>query len=198
VESGLRFPVIVKPNHEGTSKGIGGKSVVQTHEELMEAVQYQWKKFQEPILCEEYIEGKEYTIGVLGNSTLKILGPMEIAFGPAAGKYPVYSFEAKHAPPENQFFSVVCPVSLGREMDRKIQAFSKKVFRSLGCRDVGRIDFRIDNRGNIYFLEINPLPGLAPGFSDLVIMADKCTMSYETLIKRILTPSIQRWRNSIA
>ena len=192
---GLRFPVIVKPNHEGTSKGIGGKSVVMNQDDLQDAAVAQWKKYQEPILLEEYIEGREYTIGVLGNSTIKILGPMEIKFGPAAGTYPVYGFEAKNAPAENDYFSVVCPVSLGRDLDRKMAAFAKKVFRSLGCRDVARIDFRIDGRNNLYFLEINPLPGLAPGFSDLVVMAEKSGMTYESLIKRILTPAIQRWRN---
>jgi len=195
IEAGLRFPVIVKPNHEGTSKGIGGKSVVMSQEEMLVEAQSQWKRFQEPILCEEYIEGREYTIGVLGTSTLKILGPMEIKFGSGAGQYPVYSFEAKHAPLENDMFSTVCPVSLGRELDRKVVAFAKKVFRSLGCRDVGRIDFRVDARGNIFFIEINPLPGLTPGFSDLVVMSEKCGMSYDALIKRILTPAIQRWRN---
>jgi D-alanine-D-alanine ligase len=121
---------------------------------------------------------------------------MEIVFGAAAGKYPVYSFEAKTGPSENNpIFKTVCPVPLGRDMDRKIAAFAKKAFRSLGCRDVARIDFRVDMKGSIYFLEINPLPGLSPGFSDLVIMAEKCGMPYESLIKRILTPAVQRWRN---
>lgn len=195
IEPGLRFPVIVKPNHEGTSKGIGGKSVVTSHEELLAEVANQWKKFQEPILCEEYIEGKEYTIGVLGTTTLKVIGPMEILFTPVAGRFPVYSFEAKQDnPADNPIFQLVCPVVLGREQDRKVAAFARKVFRSLGCRDVARMDFKIDTKGNIYFIEINPLPGLTPGFSDLVVMAEKCGMAYETLIKRILTPAIQRWR----
>lgn len=195
IEGGLKFPVIVKPNHEGTSKGIGDKSVVTNADELQEAVAAQWKRYQEPILCEEYIEGKEYTIGVLGNATLKILGPMEIKFGPGAGRFPVYSFEAKHAPLENDIFSTVCPVSLGKDTDRKITAFAKKAFRSLGCRDVARLDFRVDAKGNPYFLEINPLPGLAPAFSDLVVLAEKSGMNYDALIKRILTPAVQRWRN---
>jgi D-alanine-D-alanine ligase len=196
IDTGLRFPVIVKPNHEGTSKGIGGKSVVNNQEDLQNEVASQWKRFQEPILCEEYIEGREYTIGILGNSTLKLLGPMEIRFTDKAGQFPVYSFEAKQDnPADNPIFSVVCPVSLGRETDRKVASFAKKAFHSLGCRDVARIDFRVDNTGNIYFIEINPLPGLAPGFSDLVILAEKSGMSYEGLIKRILTPAIQRWRN---
>jgi D-alanine-D-alanine ligase len=188
---------MVKPNSEGTSKGIGEKSVASNPEELQEMANALWKKFQTPVLCEEYIEGKEYTVGILGNSTLKILGPMEIAFKSAAGQYPVYSFEAKQQsnPIDNDILQVFCPVSLGREMDRKIAQFAKKSFRSLGCRDVARIDFRIDNKGNIYFLEINPLPGLSPGFSDLTVMAERSAMSYEGLIKRILTPAIQRWRN---
>ena len=196
VEPGLRFPVIVKPNSEGTSKGIGGKSVVNNPEELQEAVQTLWRRYQSPVLCEEYIEGKEYTVGLLGNSALKILGPLEIVFKSAAGKYPVYSFEAKQGEPgNNPIFEIACPVVLGRDLDRKISNFAKKVFRALGCRDVGRIDFRLDSKGNIYFLEINPLPGLAPGFSDLTIMSERTGLSYEALIKRIVTPAIQRWRN---
>jgi D-alanine-D-alanine ligase len=198
LDTNLTFPVIVKPNHEGTSKGIGGKSVATTPDQLQEIVQTLWKRFQSPILCEEYIEGKEYTIGLLGNGTLKVLGPLEIVFKPAAGRYPVYSFEAKQGTPtDNPLFQVVCPVSLGKELDRKIANFAKKVFRSLGCRDVSRIDFRVDPKGNIYFIEVNPLPGLAPSFSDLTIMAERGGMTYEILIKRILTPAIQRWRNIV-
>ncbi len=197
VENGLKYPVIVKPNHEGTSKGIGEKSVVNNYQELQDAVLFQWKKFQEPILCEEYIEGREFTIGVLGNNTLKVLGPLEIQFLPASGKYPVYSFEAKHVPTDsNPLFNYVCPVSLGKEMDRKIANFAKKTFKLLGCRDVARIDFRLDAQGTVYFIEVNPLPGLTPGFSDLVILSERCGLPYDSLIKRILSPAIQRWRNS--
>lgn len=192
----LRFPVIVKPNHEGTSKGIGMKSVVSNVTEMQEVMQEQWKRFGEPILCEEYIEGRELTIGVLGNNTLKVLGPMEILFTEKAGQYPVYSFEAKQDnPDDNPIFKISCPVSLGRDLDRRIQVFAKKCFHSLGCRDVGRVDFKVDAKGNIFFLEINPLPGLTPGFSDLVVLAERTGMNYEVLIKRILTPAIQRWRS---
>ncbi len=196
VEPGLKFPVIAKPNQEGTSKGIGEKSVVHTPEELHRVNQELWQTFRSPVLCEEYIEGEEYTIGVLGTSTLKVLGPLQFRFKEAAGKFPVYTFEAKQSNPfNNPIFELNCPVQLGREMDRKVNAFAKKVFKILGCRDVARIDFRIDSKGDIYFIEINPLPGLTPGFSDLVVMAERCGMSYESLIKRILTPAMQRWRS---
>lgn len=194
VDLGLRFPVIVKPNHEGTSKGIDDKSVARNPEDLQAALASLWRKFRSPILVEEYIEGREFTIGILGNSTLKLLGPMEIVFTPEAGPFPVYSFEAKQSS-VNHLCRFVCPVPLGRELDRKISAFAKKAFRSLGCRDVARIDFKVDPGGNIYFLEVNPLPGLAPAFSDLVVLGERSGLSYEILIKRILTPAIQRWRN---
>ncbi len=197
VEPGLTFPVIVKPNQEGTSKGIGGKSVVSNQAELEVLVKELWGRFHEPVLCEEYVEGREFTIGVLGNSTLRLIGPMEIKFLHDAGQYPVYSFEAKNLPNDsNNIFQLECPASLGKEMDRKIAAFARKVYRSLGCRDVARIDFKIDSKGGIYFLEINPLPGLTPGFSDLVVMSERSGLSYENLINRILTPAMQRWRSA--
>jgi D-alanine-D-alanine ligase len=196
VDPGLRFPVIAKPNQEGTSKGIGDNSVVHSPEELHQVNQMLWQQFKSPVLCEEYIEGEEFTIGVLGTGTLKVLGPMQFKFKEAAGKFPVYTFKAKQSNPfQNPIFELQCPVQLGRDMDRKVSAFAKKVFKLLGCRDVARIDFRIDSKGGIYFIEINPLPGLSPGFSDLVVMAERCGMSYESLIKRILTPAIQRWRS---
>ena len=197
VEPGLRFPVIVKPNAEGTSKGIGGKSVVNSQSELEQVALALWQKNRDPVLCEEYIEGRELTIGVLGNTTLRLLGPMEIVFLKDAGRYPVYSFEAKNLPiSSNNIFQLECPVSLGKELDRKVASFARKVFRSLGCRDVARIDFKVDPKGDIYFLEINPLPGLTPGFSDLVVMAERSGLEFEALINRILTPALQRWRSA--
>jgi D-alanine-D-alanine ligase len=197
VEPGLRFPVIAKPNHEGTSKGIHQKCVATNSEELDRIVKELWDAFKTPVLCEEYVEGREFTIGILGTSTLKTLGPLEIVFQSAAGKFPVYSFEAKTSPVEdNPLFRVDCPVSLGKAMDRKISNLAKKAFRSVGCRDVARIDFRLTDKGEVYFLEINPLPGLSPGFSDLAILADRSGLGYTNLIRRILSPAIGRWRNA--
>jgi D-alanine-D-alanine ligase len=199
IELGLKFPIIVKPNQEGTSKGIYEKSVVSNSEELGEAIHMLWNKFQTPVLCEEYIEGREFTIGVLGRNALKTVGPMEIAFKPReTTAYPVYSFEAKMSenPVDNEFCQLVCPPELDPALLRRINAFAKKVFKILGCRDICRIDFRVDKAGQIYFIEVNPLPGLSPGFSDLVIMADKSGWKYDDLIKGILNPAVLRWRSN--
>jgi D-alanine-D-alanine ligase len=199
VELGLKFPVIAKPNQEGTSKGIYEKSVSRTPEELAEAISMLWNKFQTPVLCEEYIEGREFTIGVLGRNALKTVGPMEIAFKEREGApFPVYSFEAKmsDSPLDNEYCKLICPPELDPNLLKRINAFAKKTFKILGCRDIARIDFRVDKSGQIYFIEVNPLPGLSPGFSDLVIMADKSGWKYDDLIKGILNPAVLRWRGS--
>lgn len=197
VDPGLKFPVIAKPNYEGTSKGIHQNCVASNAEELDRMAKELWDVFRTPILCEEYVEGREFTIGILGSSTLKTLGPLEIVFQPAAGQFPVYSFEAKTAPVEdNPLFRVDCPVSLGKTLDRKISAMAKHAFRSVGCRDVARIDFRVTAKGEVYFIEVNPLPGLSPGFSDLAILAERSGLGYTNLIRRILSPAMGRWRNA--
>lgn len=192
----LEYPIIVKPNQEGTSKGISVDSVVTNEEELRRAIDRLWGKFPGPILIEEYVVGREFTVGVLGNTSLKVIGPMEIAFKPSGTPYPVYSLEAKMSPfPEdNETLRLDCPVVFDKKMHASILRFSRKVFRVLGCRDFARIDFRIDQRDQIQFLEINPLPGLTPGFSDMVIMAERSGVSYPQLIKCILDPAMQRYR----
>ncbi len=199
-ELDLQYPLIVKPNYEGTSKGISRKSVVSNEEEFFDAVNRLYAEIPEPILVEEYIQGREFTIGVFGNSTLKVLGPLEIQFKETGDKYPVYSLEAKiqEEAEDNRFLKLVCPVlDLDKSVERQIHASAKKVFRVLGCRDVARVDFRLNQRNQVYFLEANPLPGLSPGFSDLAILADRLGWGYEKMIKTILDPAIQRWRASL-
>ncbi|CAF1525128.1 unnamed protein product [Adineta steineri] len=193
--SSLRFPVIIKPSHEGSSKGIDNLSVVDTIEEFETVVVTKWKAFQQPILCEEYIVGQEYTIAVLGDENsdlndLQIIGPMEVSWK-TTDKYPIYTYQYKLS---LTYFSSTCPVKFDNEEQMaNVCMFAKRVFVSLGCRDVCRIDFRIDNEGSIYFLELNGIPGIAPNFSDLPVMANKCGISYKTVIERILTPSVNRY-----
>ncbi|MCB0417031.1 MAG: ATP-grasp domain-containing protein [Bdellovibrionaceae bacterium] len=196
--SEFRFPVIVKPNNEGTSKGINEKSVVQNVDELMDAMQRLSSEISGPILVEEFVSGREFTVGVFGNSTLRVLGPLEIRFKEKKeNPYSIYTLEAKmdDSPEDNEFLQLVCPVTdLAPASQRQLHNSAKKVFRALGCRDVARVDFRMDEQGKPYFLEINPLPGLTPHFSDLTIMAERLGVEYNQLIKMILYPAVQRWR----
>ena len=196
IKHSLRYPVIVKPNLEGTSKGIYDSSVVTDDQGLAKAMQRLWDQGMTSLLCEEYIVGREFTVGVLGNDHPRILGPMEIQFKKSDRPFTVYSFEAKQLENQmdNDLFKLVCPADLDPQLTRKVHRFAKRAFKGLGCRDVARIDFRIDAKGDLYFIEVNPLPGLSPGFSDLTIMADKTGIGYEELIGTILKPAVVRWR----
>lgn len=194
----LNFPIIVKPNMEGTSKGIYDSSVVENDQELLLKAADLGGKIKTPLLLEEYILGKEITVGLIGGIYPKVLGILEIKFKTGRAKYPVYSFAAKQLENqlENEIFTMVCPAQLDKRLEKRIIQFARKAYVLAGCRDVARIDLRIAENGKIYFLEINPLPGLSPGFSDLTIIAQKTGMSYETLIGNILKPAVARWRKT--
>ena len=193
----LKYPIIAKPIFEGTSKGIYENSVASNLVELERVVERLGNSISSGILCEEYVRGREFTVGVLGTESLRILGPSEIVFkdrGNNSPRFPVYSFEAKQAPNpvDNEYFEIQCPADITKAMDLRIRRFARRCFRIVQCRDVARIDFKITEKGEIYFIEINPLPGLSPGYSDLAILADKTGMSYPDLVGSILKPAVRR------
>ena len=198
INHNLNYPVIVKPNLEGTSKGIYDSSVVENDDELIAKANELAEKFKSSLLCEEYIKGREITVGLLGRSHPRVLGILEIEFKNGNAKYPVYSFEAKQLENQldNEIFKMVCPANIDCRLSKKIIRFAKKAYKVAGCRDVARIDIRVTEEGKIYFLEVNPLPGLSPGYSDLTIIAESTGMSYEALIGNILKPAVVRWRKN--
>ncbi len=190
------FPLIVKPNLEGTSKGIYSDSVVHNEEELQKIITRLQKKGFKHILVQEYVQGREMTVGILGQERITVLKPLEIAFKKEAGEFPVYSFEIKQLDQQldNEFMQMQCPAELTAKEWSRIKKFALSCFKALGCRDVGRLDFRLNVEGEPIFIEINPLPGLSPGISDLTIMAEKQGIPYSELIRKILAPAVRRWR----
>jgi D-alanine-D-alanine ligase len=182
------YPVIVKPLHEGSSKGIGASSIVADERALREMARELIARYEQPVLYEEYVRGREVTVGLLGTPP-RILPPMEVVFLDDDPD-PLYSFEAKKRFEELVRYEIPAPLTddeLGA-----LEAASLAAFAALGCRDVARIDFRIDERGVPYFLECNPLPGLAPGFGDLTFIAAAAGISYEGLIGEILEGALAR------
>ncbi len=187
-----RFPLIVKPVAEGSSKGVVAKSVCHSEAEVREVVREMVGKYRQPALIEEYIGGREFTVGLLGERKPKVLPPMEIVFLDKADRTPVYRFEDKQELNNRIRYDV--PATLDSSaMDRLKQA-ARESFMALGCRDVARIDFRMDDRGRFCFIECNPLPGLTPGWSDLVMIAKASGMDYRTLIGEILSGAIRRYK----
>ena len=187
----VKFPLIVKPVAEGSSKGVHHTSVVETEAELREAAREMIAKYDQPALVEGYVAGREFTVGLLGERRPKVLPPMEVVFL-AAEKHPVYSFEYKQDWSSKIRYDV--PAHLEPSQLRALERAARECFIALGCRDVARVDFRMDEQGKVYFLECNPLPGLTPGWSDLVLIAKAAGIEYNALIAEILSGAIRRYK----
>jgi len=187
-----KFPLIVKPVAEGSSKGVVSKSVCNTESELREVVREILEKYQQPALVEDYIAGREFTVGLLGEKRPKVLVPMEVVFLDKSEKTPVYSFQ--HKLEWNDRIRYDVPAKLDPAQLERLRSASRAAFMALGCRDVARIDFRMDEKGRFFFLECNPLPGLTPGWSDLVLIAQGSGIDYRNLIGEILSGAIRRYK----
>lgn len=187
------FPLFVKPLHEGSSKGIRLGSRVADREALREQIAWLDRSYgRMPVLVERYVAGREFTVGVLGNERPYLLGMMEIRFRDKARGDLVYSFEVKHD--WENLCEYVVPPEMGRDLEGRLRDSAMRAYSVLGCRDVARLDFRVDAAGEVYFLEANPLPGLNPVSGDLVILARRVGWSYEKLILTILRHAEERCR----
>jgi D-alanine-D-alanine ligase len=167
-------------------------SVVENEQELREAAQRMISKYDQPALVEDYIGGREFTVGMLGERRPKVLPPMEVVFLDEAEKRPVYSFEFKQDWSSKIRYDT--PARLEPQQLKALERAARECFEALGCRDVARVDFRMDAQGKIYFLECNPLPGLTPGWSDLVLICKAAGLEYNALIAEILSGAIRRYK----
>jgi D-alanine-D-alanine ligase len=186
---GLSYPVVVKPNDEGSSKGIRDDSVATSDQHARKLIARLRRLYGCPVLVEEYLPGAEVTVGVLGNGRdTKVLETMEIA-PVERSDYFLYSVTAKRE--FRQRVRYFTPPRLGADTRAEVEALALRAYRLLGCRDVARIDFRLDARGRPHFLECNPLPGLNPDSSDLVILA-RATFSHAALVQAIFHHALRR------
>jgi len=208
----LNFPLFVKPSREGTSMGVSANSIVKTEEELREQVNFIINKYKQPALVEQYIEGREVTVGVVGNlvgpvarrlphpysaprvqAGLHFLLPMEVDLRPYLATDVVYSNRLKVALADK--LDYLCPAPIDEDMVDELNWLAAAVFRVMDALDVSRVDFRLDVNDNWkpYILEINPLPGLAPGISDLVIEANAEGITHAELVHMILDAALARY-----
>jgi D-alanine-D-alanine ligase len=186
----LHFPLILKPACEGSSKGIRSRCLVQQAGDLAPVLGGLWRDYHQPVLVEEFIDGDELTVGLVGNDPPEIIGVMRVSPTRTAGPF-VYSLEVKRDFRRQVRYE--CPARLSAKDQAAVERAALAVWRVLGCRDVSRVDFRLRD-GVPYFLEVNPLPGLNPESSDLVILAGLRGWSYEQLIERILGATLRRLR----
>jgi D-alanine-D-alanine ligase len=209
----MTFPLFVKPSREGTGMGVTAESIVTDEAQLRAQLRRQFELYDQPILVEHFIEGREVTVGIVGNLTtpvarrlpddpdaprisrgLHFFPPLEVDMS----RYPaeeagVYTNRIKTELVHT--FHYLCPAPLSAACVEELNWLAAATFRVTGCFDVGRIDFRLDthNSDKPYILEINPLPGLNPGYSDLPLEARAEGWSFEQLVNRILEEAVHRY-----
>ena len=180
----LKYPLFVKPVSEGTGKGITEKSLVNTQGELLKMVEWILLEFRQPALVEEYLPGREFTVGIVGyGDEAQAIGGMEVM---TINNLP-YSVEVK----ENyQNYCTYKP--LDSDIIDECKSVALRAWKALDAVDAGRVDLKADRYGKICFIEANPLAGLNPVHSDLPILARMYGIEYQTLLEMIMKAAIKR------
>lgn len=185
---GMTFPVIAKPVCEGSSKGIRNRCLIESAAAFAPTLLELWQNYRQPVLVEEFIAGEEVTIGIVGNDPPAVLGAMRVVPNTPTDKF-VYSLEVKRN--WEELVTYECPPKLPPPVLRSLEQAALAAYEAVGCRDVARLDFRVRD-GVPYFIEVNPLPGLNPISSDLILICKALGVTHTELIGRILTAAIDR------
>ena len=196
----LTYPQIIKPLHEGSSKGIHNSSLARSYEELRDEVERITGRYGQPALIETFLPGREFTVAMMGNGdTAKALPIVEIKYDSLpAGVNPIYSYEAKWIwdTPDQPLEIFSCPAEVDTALHNAIEQICIDTYRTLRCRDWSRIDVRLDAQGVPHIIEINPLPGILPNEEDNSCFpkaARVAGMNYQELILHVIDISKTRW-----
>jgi len=184
----LAPPLFVKPVAEGSSKGVTRRSRVESRDELVASCAELIQTFRQPVLVESFLPGREMTVGIVGNGAeARVMGVMEVAF--RTGTDAAYTAENKREFETRVEYQLLD----GQPLAKRARAVALAAYAALGCRDAARIDLRCDASGEPCFLEVNPLPGLHPTYSDLPILARLAGISHAELLGRIVEAAARRW-----
>jgi D-alanine-D-alanine ligase len=184
----IGFPLFVKTLHEGTSKGITQHSRVENARQLKVQVEHICQNYHQPALVEEFIKGTEFTVAVIGNNPPQ---PMPVVQYAIAGKTALGNAFYSYQHVAEKLVEHICPAAIDEKLARRLQDLAVRVYNSVDCRDFGRVDFRVDESGDPYVLEINPLPNLSP--DDVFVLFGKVVgMSYEQIINKIMDEALAR------
>ena len=186
---GLSFPLIVKPAWEGSSKGVRLASRVTTPAALREQVAFVLGGYGGPALIEEFCEGEEFTVGVIGNASPRVVGVMQIRHRTLQSNEFLYSLEVKRDWENQVEYLVPPPVTAG--LLAALEKLALGCYAALGCRDVSRVDLRL-KEGVPHFIEVNPLPGLSPTYGDLPILAGRMGWTHRELVLAIVQQALER------
>ncbi len=183
------FPMIVKPRFEGSSKGLSDDSRVKDKEELKKQVELIIDTYKQPALVEEFITGQEFTVAIVGNDPIDVLPVVQVEIdGTVELGDQFYTFARVHS----DRLKYICPILSSKELETKIKDQALRAYKSVECRDFGRVDVRVDKKGKPYILEINPLPSLST--EDVFMLISKVMgITYEQMIGKIIETAFKRY-----
>lgn len=184
-----RFPLIVKPRFEGSSKGLSESSRVESADELKKQVDFITKTYKQPALVEEFISGQEFTVALVGNQNPEVMPVVQIKID---GKLKLNDKFYTFARITSDRLEYICPAKITNDLKKKLDDLALKVYRSVECRDFGRVDFRVDNDGDPYVLEINPLPSLSTE-DVFMLIAKNIGITYDQMVGKILNSALKRY-----
>jgi len=185
----LKFPLIVKPRFEGSSKGLNDNSRVENMEELKKQTEYIINTYKQPALIEEFISGQEFTVAIIGNDPPQVLPVVQIKID---GRLKLNDKFYTFARITSDRLEYICPARVGQDLKKKISELALRTYNAVECRDFGRVDFRVDNEGRPYVLEINPLPSLSTE-DVFMVVAKEIGISYPEMIGKILNSALKRY-----
>ncbi|MFZ1624244.1 MAG: D-alanine--D-alanine ligase [Gammaproteobacteria bacterium] len=191
---GLCYPLFAKPVAEGTGKGVSARSRVESRAALESVCRTLLDQYRQPVLVEEFLPGREFTVGVIGTgAAAEAIGTMEVQLGPNADPG-IYTFDNK----EHWEGRVSYALLTEEFLLQQVETLAVGAWRALGCRDGGRLDIRLDTEGTPNFIEANPLAGLHPGHSDLPFICKFRGLPYDELIRRIVASALSRGTQRLA
>jgi D-alanine-D-alanine ligase len=187
VQDHLKFPLFLKPLNEGSSMGVTYDSKVEDIDQLRTTVAELIREYEEPVLIETFLPGREFSIGLLGDELLPIDEKV-------IGEVGYQAVEIKFFGRKKGLMEYVCPVeNMPPELETKLRSIAKTAFEATYCQDVARIDYRCDAEGNPYLLEINSPACIVKGGSSIELEASVAGYSYDELIKKIVTSAVNRY-----
>lgn len=201
LDSKIRFPLILKPSHEGSSMGINIDNVVYDESSLRKKLGEMLETYKQPILVEQFINGREFSVGIVGNFGIdeepRVLPILEVDFS----RFPkdlgnVLGQKAKTVFDSSKNY--ICPAKIPEELRLRMEENAKKAYKVLNCKDFGRLDYRMDKDGELYFLEINPLPGIdysveKDELSFYPMMFYAAGMDFNEMIRLVLEAAMRRY-----
>lgn len=183
-----KFPLIVKPRFEGSSKGLSENSRVENLDELKKQVGFITTTYKQPALVEEFISGQEFTVALVGNDPAEALPIVQIKID---GRLQLNDKFYTFARIQSDRLEYTCPARLEPSLKKKIEELALRTYKSVECRDFGRVDFRVDKDGRPFVLEINPLPSLSTE-DVFLLVAKEIGISYNAMIGKILQAAFKR------